>query len=92
MINMKTKSLLNRYDIICLTETWWDDASKKKAGKTPKGYREIQHNRNQKHRKGKGNSGGILLLYEVILHTFIKGVNQSDQNILWLKIDRNMMG
>ena len=83
---------IQQYDIICLTETWKNNFGTHKNNKTPEGYREIQHNRKYKHKNAKRNSGGILILYRSTLHNSIKIGNQSDENIIWLKIDRKLLG
>ena len=81
--------IVNSYDILCLTETWRED------GKTlpiPNGYKGKVHNRKQKHTKAKRNSGGILVLYKTELHDHIKVINNSDENILWLRLSKDYGG
>ena len=83
---------INKYDIICLTETWQDKQTNESTGKTPYGYKEIKYTRKGKRKRAKRNSGGILILYRSTLQEFIKVQNQNDQNIIWLKIDKCIVG
>ena len=82
-------NIVNRYDILCLTETWREDGKNHPA---PNGYKGKYHNRKHKNTKAKRNSGGILVLYKNELHEYIKVINNKDENILWLRIKKECTG
>ena len=82
------RKIIQNYDILCLTETWREDGKNESNSRPPQGYREKRHNRKQKNKKAKRNSGGISVIYKSFLHDFIKVVDGKDENILWLKIDK----
>ena len=82
-------NIVNTYDILCLTETWREDG---KSCLAPKGYKSKYHNRKHKNKKAKRNSGGILVLYKNELDGHIKVIDNSDENILWLKLNKSYAG
>ena len=84
--------IIKSYDILCLTESWREDGKLKEKPQPPPGYREKPHNRKNKHKKAKRNSGGISIMYKSNLDKFIKIKNDKNENILWLKIDKNLVG
>ena len=84
--------IINKYDIVCCTETWWGGNEEKNEYKIPKGYRKIKHNRREKNKKAKRYSGGILVLYKKNLHKFVKVKDNSKENTLWLEIDKTLLG
>ena len=88
------KSIINRYDIICLTETWDKEKNERNTVETNQfpGYSGIKRNRKNKHKRAKRNSGGILLLYKNALKKYITVIHKNDQNILWVKINENVVG
>ena len=53
--------IVNKYEIICLTETWGTDKNISNFV-IPVGYKAFHHYRRNKHKKAKRNSGGILIL------------------------------
>ena len=83
--------IVQKYDILCLTETWREDG-KNDSASPPKGYKEVRHNRKNKNIKAKRNSGGISILYKTNLHGSVKIIDKKDENILWLKISKNDLG
>ena len=82
--------IINKYEIICLTETWGADG-KISNFDIPIGYKAFHHNRRNKHKRAKRNSGGILILYKKELHNYLKIQNRENENILWIKVDKKLM-
>ena len=83
---------IKKYDILCMIETWKEDGKLEGSFQPPPGYLQIPHNRKNKHKKAKRNSGGILVIYKSSLEKFIKIADKKDEDILWLRIDKNLIG
>ena len=82
-------NIVNKCDILCLTETWRDDG---KEHLPPKGYKGKYHNRKGKNIRAKRNSGGNLVLYKKEMHDHIKVTNDKDENILSVKLSKEYAG
>ena len=89
--NPKFSEILNKYDILCLCETWHtnENCIKKLKPNIPPEYQYFHNARKNKHKKSKRNSGGIIILYHQRLHKHIKIYDKKNENMLWIKIDKN---
>ena len=76
------ESLLNNYDILCLTETKLDDLDEIQCNDF------IFHHKNRK--KFINKSGGIALGYKSYLESFIKPITTDCQFVLWFSIDKKV--
>ena len=83
-------SILKKYEIICLTETWGLESNIDNLI-IPDGYQAFHHYRKNKHKKAKRNSGGIMVLYKKEIGNFLKLKNKENENILWIQIDKKLL-
>ena len=84
--------LIEKYDIICLTETWHtgkNDLENKNKFIAPKGYNFFEKARIKRNKKAKRNSGRIIIFYKMELKSSISIHDNTDGNILWIKINGN---
>ena len=90
--NVDFSKIITKYDIITLTETWHKDAEclKKIKGNFPKDYRFIENARKKKHKRSKRNSGGILVCYKKYLHKNIVTIDKTSENMIWIKIKKDL--
>ena len=88
------KSLIEKYDIISLSETWHQnsDCIKKIKENFPPNFRFIDNARKKKKKnKCKRNSGGILVCYKQVLHKHITIIDRKTENMIWIKIHKDFL-
>ena len=80
--------LSKKYDIIALTETWHtnDTCMQNLKENIPDYFLYFQNARENKHKKSKRNSGGIIVLYQNHLRNVISLTDNKTENMLWIKI------
>ena len=88
--NPTFQEILEKFDILCLTETWHldDECIKKLKPNIPPGYLYFHNARKNKHKRSKRNSGGIIILYNKYLHNDITIYDKNTENMLWIKINK----
>ena len=81
-------NLSKKYDIIALTETWHthDTCMQNLKENIPEHFLYFQNARNNKHKRSKRNSGGIIVLYQKHLTNVISLTDNKTENMLWIKI------
>ena len=100
IIHINCRSLVNKFeelvaiieelypDIICLTETWFDDSIPKQAY-IPEGYSIIRKDRDEtfKQRYGRNKGGGIAVLYKKHIKVEKKTyLTDKQEEILWVHV------
>ena len=91
--NTDLSEIINKYDIITLTETWHKSAEciKKIKGNFPKDYIFIDNARKIRNKKSKRNSGGLLVCYKKCLHNNIVIVDKTSENMIWIKMKKEYL-
>ena len=88
--NPKFSEILQKFDILCLSETWLSDNNciEKLKPNIPPEYLHFHNARKKKHKKSKRNSGGIIILYHKRLQKHIRIHDKDTENMLWIKINK----
>ena len=81
----EVKSLVNKFETICLCETWCDKVNFD-------GYTSYISTRNVKHKHAKRNSGGVAVLVKSGLVKYITRMPSATDDILWLKVNTKQLG
>ena len=91
--NPDFSALLEKFDILALTETWHSDGNciKKVKNNIPPDYLYFHNARKNKDRKSKRNSGGIILFYRKHLHKAITIQDKVTENMLWIKVKKKIL-
>ena len=86
-------TLIEKYDIVTLTETWHKDAEciKKIKKNVPKNYRFFENARKKQHKKSKRNSGGILVCYKKTLIKHLTVIDKTSENMIWIKLKKDYL-
>ena len=87
------KILIEKYDIIALSETWHKnyDCIKKIKDNFPSNFRFIENARKNRNKKSKRNSGGIIICYKQFLHKHITIVDKKTENMIWIKLHKDIL-
>ena len=87
-IDPSFRDLIKKYDVLALTETWHKNETciQNIKNNIPEEYFFFQNARKNKHKKGKRNSGGILVLYHKDLRKLITLTDNKTANMIWIKI------
>ena len=77
--------IINKYDIIFLSETWTHKDSKTDIN----GFSSFHFPRTFIHKKAKRSSGGIIIYYRNSLKSGIKCIRSFNDVICWIKLDKD---
>ena len=80
--------LLNSNDVVCITESWKCEAQIKLIEREISETFYIIYSCRRKNKRAKRDSGGIVVFIKNYLSDFIKTADNSDEDIIWLKVDR----
>ena len=87
-IDPSFRDLIKKYDVLALKEAWQKNETciQNIKNNIPEEYFFFQNARKNKHKKGKRNSGGILVLYHKDLRKLITLTDNKTANMIWIKI------
>ena len=80
--------LLNKNDIVCITESWKNETQVKLLEREVSNTFSIIYSCRRKNNRAKCDSGGIVVFIKNYLSDFIKTKDISDEDIIWLTIDK----
>ena len=82
-------SLITKYDIICITESWTSKSSQVELS----GYKTLVHSyRRAVHRRAKRAGGGVIIYIKEDIYRGVKLVKNELDCIVWLKLDKFYFG
>ena len=75
-------------DIVCITESWKNETQVKLLEREVSNTFSIIYSCRRKNKRAKRDLGGIVVFIKNYLSDFIKTKDTSDEDIIWLNIDK----
>jgi len=83
-------NILETNDVICITESWLSEIESKSLSRDLENNFTVFYSCRRKNKRAKRDSGGIIIFIKRTLSEHFTVIQQQDEDIVWLKINKNI--